>query len=482
MSVTTTSASESPIQYLPNPTVARIGGASDAGVPAMQLADRNGVLAPTAPHELSDVGIEASLLEQLALKIANLVSSFTTEWITRRIGLPLHLVQDLCWQLKQEKMIEVLGEIAPFNYRYAITQRGRDTAGRLMELSGYTGPAPVSLHHYTEMLATQSAAWPEISIGDAERALEDMVITKEAAEIATLAAVSGRGLFVFGPAGNGKTSMGRALQRLMRGPLWIPHAISIDNAVIRLFDSQMHRRLPGFENDGTVDQRWACIERPFIVTGGEMTLEDVDLTYQPALRCYEAPAHVKANGGVFMIDDFGRQRVETKTLLNRWIVPLEERVDFLTLTSGQKIRMPFKLLLIIATNLTPAEVADPAFLRRMGYRLRIESPTPAAYRRIFERYARHKGIAFDPGLLDFIVDRYQAEDRPLRGCEPRDLLERASDVFRLRGSPRQLDREVLDIAWFGYFGGLNDMNAPADTILRTPRAAVAPAPNSSGGS
>ncbi|MFO0902864.1 MAG: hypothetical protein U0939_07685 [Pirellulales bacterium] len=449
------------------PHVARIGGTLLGGVPELRFIEHEGVLAPAAPNDIYDTGLEPSTLDQLAIKIANLVAGFTTEWITRRLGLPLHLVQDICVQLKQEKLIEVLGEIGPFNYRYAITQRGRDTASRLMDLSGYTGPAPVSLQHYTEMLAKQASLWPGIDMNDAERALGEMVVTKETVEIATLAASSGRGLFVFGPAGNGKTSLGRCLQRLMRGALWIPHAISIDNAVIRMYDSQMHRRQPGFENIGQIDQRWACIERPFIVTGGEMTLEDVDLAYQPVLRCYEAPAHVKANGGVFMIDDFGRQRVDPKALLNRWIVPLEERVDFLTLNSGQKIRMPFKLLLIIATNLTPGEVADPAFLRRMGYRLRIEGPTPPAYRRIFERYAASKGITLDDSILNTILERYQSEDRPFRGCEPRDLLERALDVFRLRGGEKLLTREVLDLAWFGYFGGLGDLTAPPDTIQRS---------------
>ncbi len=465
MSTTLPTPSNSEAQEAPS--VARIGGTLQTSLHSLQLIDVDGTPSPAAPRDVSESGLDGAQFDQLAIKIANLVAGFTTEWITRRLGLPLHIVQDICQELKQEKMIEILGEAGPFNYRYAITQRGRDTASRLMDLSGYTGPAPVSLQHYTEMLAKQAALWPEIDMEDAEKALGEMVVNKETVEIATLAASSGRGLFVFGPAGNGKTSLGRCLQRLMRGPLWIPHAISIDNAVIRMYDSQMHRRQPGFENNGKIDQRWVCIERPFIVTGGEMTLEDVDLAYQPVLRCYEAPAHVKANGGVFMIDDFGRQRVDPKALLNRWIVPLEERVDFLTLNSGQKIRMPFKLLLIIATNLTPGEVADPAFLRRMGYRLRIEGPNPPAYRRIFERYAANKGVTFDPSLLDVVIKRYQDEDRPFRGCEPRDLLERALDIFRLQGGEKQLTQEVLDLAWFGYFGGLGDLTAPPDTIQRS---------------
>lgn len=452
-----------------SPVVSRLGGVSSPATSSLRIFDSDGTLCPASPRDASDTGLESSYLDQLAIKIANLVSSFTTEWITRRLGLPLHLVQEICWQLTQEKLIENLGEVGPFNLRHAITQRGRETAGRLMELSGYTGPAPVSLQHYTEMLAAQIASWPDISMPDAEKALGEMVVSPETIEIATLAASSGRGLFVFGPAGNGKTSLGRALQRLMRGSLWIPHAISIDNAVIKVYDGQMHRRRPGFETDSRVDQRWVCVERPFIVTGGEMTLDDVDLAYQPVLKCYEAPAHVKANGGVFMIDDFGRQRVDPRALLNRWIVPLEERVDFLTLLSGQKIRMPFKLLLIIATNLSPAEVADPAFLRRMGYRLKIESPSAETYTRIFERYAANKDVTIEPGLIDVLIQRYRQEQRPFRGCEPRDLIERSLDVMRVRGAERFLDLEVLEVAWRGYFGGMVDNSTDMETTKTAAR-------------
>jgi len=429
------------------------GTAKDAPGGSLESTEELGA-APRAPKVIGDTGLDILQLEQLTLRLANLASAFTTEWLTRRLGLPLKLVNELCWDLRHEKMIEIQSEISPFNHRYAITQRGRDTATRSLETSGYLGPAPVPLAQYIQMLETQESNRPAVSQAMAEEALRGMVLSDESAEIATLAASSGRGLFVFGPPGNGKTTLGRALRNLMAGPLWVPHALAIDNAVIRFFDSQMHVPLPGMEQDGRVDQRWTRIQRPFIMTGGEMTLQDLDLAYQPAFKCYEAPAHVKANGGVFMIDDFGRQRVDPQQMLNRWIVPLEERVDFLTLLSGQKIRMPFKLLLIIATNLTPSDVADPAFLRRMGYRLRIDNPTVEDYRRIFARYADSRQIELAPGILEHILSRYGAENRSLRGCEPRDLIERSLDIIRLRSAPRLLDTTIVDTAWRGYFGGI----------------------------
>lgn len=410
--------------------------------------------APRAPKVIGETGLDILQLEQLALRLCNLACAFTTEWLTRRLGLPLKLVNELCWDLRHEKMIEIQAELSPFNHRYAITQRGRDTATRSLETTGYLGPAPVPLAQYVQLLESQESQRPAVSQAMAEEALRGMVLSVEAAEVATLAAASGRGLFVFGPPGNGKTTLGRALRNLMAGPLWVPHALAIDNQIIRFFDSQMHVPLPGMEQDGRVDQRWIRIQRPFIMTGGEMTLQDLDLAYQPGLKCYEAPAHVKANGGVFMIDDFGRQRVDPQQMLNRWIVPLEERVDFLTLLSGQKIRMPFKLLLIIATNLTPNDVADPAFLRRMGYRLRIDNPTIEDYRRIFARYAASRQIELAIGVLEHILARYDSEGRSLRGCEPRDLIERSLDIIRLRGAPRRLDAAIADTAWHGYFGGI----------------------------
>jgi len=204
-----------------------------------------------------------------------------------------------------------------------------------------------------------------------------------------------------------------------------------------------------------IDRRWVCIRRPFLVAGGEMTIEELDLAYSPSLRFYEAPPHVKANGGLFMIDDFGRQHVDPHDLLNRWIIPLESQTDHLTLYTGQKIQIPFQLMLVVATNLSVSAVADPAFLRRMGYRLHLDSPTPENYQKIFLQYAETQGLQIVNGLVHKLLDRYKTEQRDLRASEPRDLIERARDICRLRCQPLELTQEILDSAWRGYFG-----NAP----------------------
>jgi hypothetical protein len=300
---------------------------------------------------------------------------------------------------------------------------------------------------------------PKIPPERVAEALSGLVLPREVAQLAGLAISSGRSLFLFGPPGNGKSSLGRALHDALTGELWVPHCIEIEGSVIRLFDPHCHQPIEvGEEHRWTTDQRWVKIRRPFIVAGGEMTIDTLDLTYIPSLRSYEAPLHLKANGGTFLIDDFGRQRVDPHQLLNRWIIPLEHRIDYLTLRTGQKIQVPLNQMLIIATNLDLEAVTDPAFLRRMGYRLFLDKPSPELYARIFEQYADRRDIAVQPGLVERLIERYGTEGRELRCCEPRDLIERCREICDYDGRPAELEEEVLNTTWTGYFG-----NKPGDT-------------------
>jgi hypothetical protein len=410
---------------------------------------------PPAPEQLEQTGVEPQVLSDLLMRLAFTVPSFSAKWAADETCLPMNLIEELGWKLKQDHLLEILGQDGPFNYTYAATQRGREQAARLMEFCGYIGPAPVSLSAYTTMLQRQAAGRGQVALDEVRQALADLVLPEEVVEVAALAAGSGRSLFLFGPAGNGKTSLGRLLHSVFAGELWIPYCINIGGNIIRLHDPTVHQEVALETPPGKFDRRWICIRRPFLVAGGEMTIEELDLAYSPSLRFYEAPPHVKANGGTFLIDDFGRQRVDPHELLNRWIIPLESRVDHLTLHTGQKIQIPFLLMLIVATNLRVADVADPAFLRRMGYRLHLDYPTPENYQRIFRQYAETHGCRIADGLIHSVLDRYTAEERDLRASEPRDLIERARDICRLRGQSFELNQEVLDVAWRGYFG-----NAP----------------------
>ena len=417
-----------------------------------RMVEVRGTLAPQAPADVEEAGVEGDILNDLALKLCNTVPRLTTDWAAAQLKLPHGVVERIFWQLREDHLIEVLGQQSPISYRYAITQRGREFARRLLDVSGYVGPAPVALEAYTAMLDWQMSQFPSVTAEQVNVALSGLVLTPQAVQVAMLAAASGRSLFLFGPPGNGKTTLGRALHEVLAGDMWIPHCISVENNIIRVFDEQAHAIVDGWSNQAIVDQRWIRVRRPFVMAGGEMTLNELDLAYSPALRFYEAPPHVKANGGLFLLDDFGRQHVPPHELLNRWIIPLEHQIDHLTLNTGQKIRIPFRLMLIVATNLKVSDVADPAFLRRMGYRLHLDRPSEHRYTEIFVRYALSQGLDPDRKLLTRLLDRYQLEARELRASEPRDLIERVKDICKLRGEHLRLDAQLLDLAWTGYFG------------------------------
>jgi Mg-chelatase subunit ChlI len=284
-------------------------------------------------------------------------------------------------------------------------------------------------------------------------ALSGLVLPKKSMQLAGLAVSSGRSLFVFGPPGNGKSSVGRQIRAALPGDYWVPYAISVGNSIIRVFDEHCHDRIETTgEGADNIDNRWVRIKRPLVTVGGELTLDLLDLIYSPTMRLYEAPPHLKANGGVFLVDDFGRERVSPEQLLNRFITPMEHQVDYFTLRTGQKIQLPLRHVLIIATNLSPELVTDPAFLRRMGYRLYLGAPTPEQYKLIFENYAQKCGATMAPDLVDKLLDRYREQNRELRACEPRDLIERSRDICRFHNRPLELSSKVLDLAWTGYFG------------------------------
>jgi predicted ATPase with chaperone activity len=344
-------------------------------------------LAPGAPVQLEGAGVSREALADLLLKTAFTVPQFTTEWAARQTHLPQPLVGELLEQFRVDHLLEVLGPAGPLGYRYNLAQRGRERAARLLEISGYIGPAPVSVAAYTGFLEWQLAHLPPVSAAQVRSSLADLVLPSEVEELAGLAVSSGRSLFLSGPPGNGKTTLGRSLHCALQGNLWVPHCVNVESNIIRIFDPALHQPTPlQAAQPWLIDQRWVRVRRPLVVVGGEATIESFDLAYSPTLRFYEAPVHLKANGGTFLIDDFGRQRVDPHDLLNRWIIPMEHQIDYLALHTGQKVQVPFRLRLIIATNLSLEGVTDPAFLRRMGYRVELDAPTPELYTAIFERY------------------------------------------------------------------------------------------------
>jgi predicted ATPase with chaperone activity len=418
------------------------------------MIEQDGVLVPQAPTDIASTGIDHEILLDLALKLAHTAGHSTTQWIAGQMRMPVSLVEEeLLQPMTSDRLLEVLGQEGPFNRRYAVSLRGRERALQLLNMCGYIGPAPVTVELYRAMLRLHQSQVAEPTFDAVRAALSDLVLPPEDVLTAALAVVSQRSLFLFGPAGNGKTSIARLLHDALVGELWIPHAISVGNDVIRLFDPYIHHESEfSPPQPWKIDQRWVRVRRPLVVAGGEMTIESLELSYSPHAGFYEAPLHMKANGGLFMIDDLGRQRVDSTALLNRWIIPMEHGYDFLALQSGIKIKVPFQQMLIVATNLDPDKVMDPAFLRRMGYRIHVVTPSPERYREIFDGYAARCKVEVPSGLVDRLLERYRKEGRELRGCEPRDLISRTRDICRLRRQPMELNDELLDLAWCSYFG------------------------------
>jgi hypothetical protein len=419
----------------------------DGSHPVVPLGD---IFCPATPAELADTGVDRQILSDLVIRLAAQIPTFTTDWMANHTKLPIPIAEELLWALRQDQLVEVLGQVGPFNYKYTLTQRGSDYAAKVSHYSGYVGPAPVSLEAYTAFLLQQQHQRPRLTPEMIRSALSELVLPEHVMRVAGLAAASFRSLFLFGPPGNGKTSLGRMLHRAYSGGIWIPYCLSIEHHIVRIFDPQVHRILA--PPTGAYDRRWIYIERPFIVVGGEMTLGDLDLSFNPTVHYYEAPAHFKANGGTFLLDDFGRQQMNPIDLLNRWIIPLEHQIDFLTLHTGQRIQVPFHLMLIVATNLALTEIVDDAFLRRMGYRLELQGPDEDVFLTILRRYGEQIGATVEAGIPQYVLERYQREGRVLRASEPRDLLDRARDYCAFQDRPLVVDREVLDVAWSGYFG------------------------------
>ncbi|MFM7059271.1 MAG: ATP-binding protein [Planctomycetota bacterium] len=426
-----------------------------AAIEPFPLFDAEGIAAPRVPGNLRETGIEREVLLGLLLKVCYTSSQTSTELSAARLLLPIPLIAELLEELRRENLVEMLGSSGPLGFRFTLSQKGRDRALRAMEVSGYVGPAPVSLEAYTASVQHQAAARPAVVPEKIAESLSGMTLTDEARMLAGLAVTGNRSLFVYGPAGNGKTSICLNLRKALTEGVWIPHCIAIEQQVIRIFDAQVHETLelpPQIIR--SVDHRWVRVRPPVVVVGGELRLEDLDLAWSPSLRFYEAPIQLKSNCGILLIDDFGRQRVDARELLNRWIVPMEYHIDYLTLQTGQKICVPVRNLLMFATNLDPKDVTDPAFLRRMGYRLNLTSPTPEQYCVIFRRYAERYGITVGDDLLQELLGRYRREQRELRCSEPRDLIERMRDFSRYYNRPLEITPQTLDVAWRGFFGSI----------------------------
>nr|HID13729.1 AAA family ATPase [Anaerolineae bacterium] len=412
---------------------------------------------PPALTSIKETGLGLGFLTDLALKIMYLEGNLSGYELAERMKLPYPGVVDQVLEfLKREKLCEVKGAggFAEAAYQYAISDKGRAMAREALDRSQYAGPAPVTLEAYAEAVRQQPLGQVVVHQRTMRQALAHLVIGEETFAQLGPAVNSGRSIFLFGHPGNGKTAIAESIGKMvLGGVMYIPYAMEVGGQVIKIFDNVNHVLAEDSSStDRGHDPRWVRIRRPVIITGGELTLETLDLVYDESNKYYEAPFQMKANGGMLLIDDFGRQQARPRDLLNRWIVPLEKRVDYLTLHTGRKIEVPFDVLIIFATNLAPRDLVDEAFLRRIRHKIEIKDPTWDEYREIFRRVCAERGVPYDDrGLAYLIQEHYLKPNRARRACHPRDIVDQLIDIARYLNVPPVLSKDLIDRACSAYF-------------------------------
>jgi hypothetical protein len=415
---------------------------------------------PPPPATIEETGLHPDTLAQILLKTLVAGEASGTA-LSERLRVPYSVLDVLVQHARVEKLLEVKGMSGAGNagYRYVLTDMGRDRAGQFFELSRYVGPAPVPLAQYNAYVRACMAAKPYLNKERLATGFTNLVVSKGMFDQLGPAVNSGKSLFLYGAPGNGKTVLAEGIGRAYGDQMFMPYAIDVDGQTIIMYDPVSHQLASSHRADGNsvvsvaaTDRRWEQIIRPVVVVGGELTLEMLDLTFNPIARFYEAPIQMKANGGVFVVDDFGRQRIPARDLLNRWIVPLESRVDYLTLHTGRKFEIPFNVLIVFATNLKPESLADEAFLRRIPYKILAKNPTMEEYCRIFELNCQRRGMRFDPVMVEYLHRKYyEPRGIQMRACHPRDLISQVVDRCRYEDRESVITRELLDAACHSYF-------------------------------
>jgi len=435
--------------------------AARAGMPAI----------PPEPASIAETGLGMGFLTDLVLKVVYFYGNITAQQISDVTKLPfLDVLDKVLDFLKLEEYLDIIGAQGGFSersFQYIVTAKGRLKVNEVLDRSQYAGPAPVPLAEYVAMVKRQAMGELVVDSRTVREAFSGLIVNDRMLDKIGPAANSARSLFLYGPPGNGKTTIAEGIANMLGGYIILPHAIEIDGQIIKLYDPLNHKLVampaapapdPASPFAGAAgapvlpDRRWLVCKRPQVVVGGELILEQLELIFDPIAKVYEAPFQLKSNGGLFLIDDFGRQKSRPQDLLNRWIVPLEKKVDYLALQTGKKLEVPFDVLIVFSTNLSPKDLVDDAFLRRIRHKIEVPNPSPDEFRAIFQLVCKAKKIPYSDDQLRYLIqEHYLKVRRDLRACHPRDLCDQILDEAKYRNVAPAMTKELIDRACEAYF-------------------------------
>ena len=411
---------------------------------------------PAELRSLEETGLPASLVESLVCKFLLQTGSSSGREIAKEICLPFGVLNGILQALRTRQIVSHMGSAMLNDYRYTLTEQGRGQAQVFHNACAYVGPAPVPLAEYIDSVDAQTIRAESPKRSELIDAFREISIDPSLFEKLGPAINSGAGLFLYGYPGNGKSTLARQITMCFSQKIWVPHTLVEDGQLIKLYDAAYHQEVEASDESlirsTEVDARWVKIRRPTVVVGGELTLDALEIRHDPNSNMNEAPLQMKSNGGCLIIDDFGRQRIDPTELLNRWSVPLEARVDFLTLSTGKKIQVPFEQLIIFSTNLEPCDLVDDAFLRRIPYKIKISDPQPDEFHQLFQIYCDKFGCDYQKDVIDELIQKhYFAANRPLRRCHPRDLLGQIRNYCVYNDLPLEVKPEHFDRVVKSYF-------------------------------